>query len=466
MSGVRTRFAPSPTGALHVGGVRTALFSWLFARHHGGAFVLRIEDTDRERSRPEWEAGIIEALRWLGLDWNEGPFRQSEREPFYATQVERLRQAGAVYPCTCSAEELAARRGDGFGYDRRCRPGHGPGPNPDRAAALRLKIPLGRTVVIDDLVKGPVAVSTDDIDDFVIVRSDGTPTYQMVVTADDIDMSITHVIRGDDHLKNTAKQILIYEALAATPPAFAHLPQVLGADRGRLSKRHGATDVLSYRDAGYLPDALVNFMARLGWAHGDDEFLTRSQLVELFDLAGVGRSAGVFDREKLDWLNGEHLRRLADPEIATLLRDFLARRGETLEGDPAWQARLAGVLRDRARTLEELAEQSIALRTASIHIDPKAAQRCLSPEIVAPLRQLQSALQRCGEWRAAELETTVRATADALGLKLGALAQPLRVALTGSTASPGIFDVLELVGRERSAARIDHALAVAAGGPP
>ncbi len=455
---VRTRFAPSPTGALHLGGVRTALFNWLFARHHGGTFLLRIEDTDLERSRTEWESGIIEAMRWLGLDWDEGPFRQSERFEFYRKSTNLLREKQAIYSCSCSAEEVAARRQGSFGYDRHCRPGFGPGPVPGRDCALRFAVPPGETIVIEDLVKGPVSFSTDEIEDFVIVRSDATPTYQLVVTADDIDMQISHVIRGDDHLKNSAKQVLLYRALGAPLPAFAHLPQVLGADRSRLSKRHGATDVLSYRETGYLPDALVNFMARLGWSHGDEEVFTRERLVELFDLPAVGRSAGVFDSEKLEWLNGEHLRQLPDENIAALLREFLERRGESLEGTPAWQARLVGVLRDRSRTLAELAEQSGLYCRNDITIDPKAAQRGLGPEAADRLRSIQSVLEQCQEWRADRLEQSLRATSEELGLKLGALAQPLRIALTGSTASPGIFDVLELVGRERARTRIAHAI--------
>jgi glutamyl-tRNA synthetase len=457
---VRTRFAPSPTGMLHVGGVRTALFSWLFARHHGGSFVLRIEDTDRKRSRPEFTEGILEAMEWLGLKADEGPLFQSERGDGYAVAIEKLLATGHAYRCTCTSEELEAKResakaaGRGFAYDRHCRPGFGPGPVAERPASIRFAAPLEGEVRIEDAVKGPIVVNNAEIDDFIIARSDGSPTYHLVVTVDDIDMKISHVIRGDDHINNTTKQIHIYLALDAALPTFAHLPQVLGKDKARLSKRHGATDVLAYRDEGYFPDALVNFLARLGWSHGDQEIFSPDELVELFCLESIGRSAGVFDLEKLEWLNFEYLKARSPEQLAGELQEFLARRGEALPGDSAWQAKMVASLQERARNLVQLADACRYFIEDEIRFDDKAVRKQLTPESGALLNELADRLEATEGWVPERLEKTLRALVDEKEIKLGKLAQPVRVACTGGTVSPGIFDVLDILGRERSLARL------------
>lgn len=460
MNKVRTRFAPSPTGRLHVGGVRTALFSWLFARHHGGTFVLRIEDTDKKRSRPEFTEGIIEAMNWLGLAADEGPLFQSERGEVYAAAIEKLLATGHAYRCTCTPDELTAKResakaaGRGFAYDRHCRPGFGPGPAVDRPASIRFAAPVEGEVTIEDAVKGPIVVNNAEIDDFIIARSDGSPTYHLVVTVDDIDMEISHVIRGDDHINNTTKQIHIYLALEAALPTFAHLPQVLGKDKARLSKRHGATDVLTYRDEGYFPDALVNFLARLGWSHGDQEIFSSAELVDLFSLESIGRSAGVFDLEKLEWLNFEYLKARPAAQLACELEAFLAQRGEALPGDPAWQAKMVASLQERAKNLVELAESCRYFIDDEICFDEKAAKKQLTPDSGALLHELADRLEATDGWDPASLEEALRALVEEKEIKLGKLAQPVRVACTGGTASPGIFDVLDILGRERSLARL------------
>jgi len=461
MPGVRTRFAPSPTGSLHVGGVRTALFNHLLARNTGGVFVLRIEDTDRERSEERYATEIQEALQWLGLDWDEGPFRQSERSELYENAVTRLLESGAAYRCTCSPEELEARRaaGERAGYDRHCRPGVGPGPAEGKRSSVRFATPLDGTVVIDDRIRGRIEFQTSEIEDFVIARSDGSPTYQLVVTVDDADMRISDVVRGDDLLNSSPKQVLLYRALGVEPPAFAHLPQVLGADKTRLSKRHGAAAVLEYRELGYYPDALVNFLARLGWAHGDQEVFTRTELIHAFSLENVGKSAGVFNAEKLDWLNGLYLRARSLAELAGDLREFAGRRRESLPGDAAWQERMVGTLRERAQTLGQLHDAARFYLEDEIVLDEDAARKHLTPASADLLEGLVAPLATLDSWSEADLEATFRAVAERAGQKLGALAQPARVALTGRTTSPGIFEVLAVLGRERSLERLGRAIA-------
>ncbi len=453
---------------LHVGGVRTALFSWLHARATGGSFVLRIEDTDRKRSKPEFTEGIIEAMAWLGLSPDEGPYFQSERSDVYADALQKLLASGNAYLCTCTPEELEAQRaaakaeGRSFAYNRHCRPGFGPGPDPDRPATVRFAAPVDGEVTVNDLVKGPIVVQNSEIDDFVIARSDGTPTYQLVVTVDDIEMEISHVIRGDDHLNNTTKQIHIYLALGAELPQFAHLPQVLGKDKGRLSKRHGATDVLSYRDEGYFPDALVNFLARLGWSHGDQEIFTREELIQFFRLEDIGQSAGVFDLEKLDWLNFEYLKDREPSRLAADLSEYLAREGRSLPGEPAWQARMVSVFQERARNLRELAESCAYFLEDDVVYQEKAARKHLSDESTALLGELATQLDEVESWDADSLEMSFRDLVQRKDIKLGQLAQPVRVAMTGGTVSPGIFDVLEILGRERSLERLLRAAAYSA----
>jgi glutamyl-tRNA synthetase len=461
---VRTRFAPSPTGHLHIGGARTALFNYLFARHHGGRFLLRIEDTDRARSTPASIEAILTSLRWLGLDWDEGPFYQSARTALYQAQAEALLRAGRAYRCWCTAAELEARRaaalagGRRVGYDRTCRDRTGP-PAGRTLSVVRFRTPLDGETRIDDAVKGPVVFRNAELDDFVIVRSDGTPVYNFCAVVDDAAMAITHIIRGDDHLANTPRQVLLYEALAAPPPRFAHLPLILGLDKARLSKRHGATSVTAYRDAGYLPDALVNYLARLGWSHGDQELFTRAELVALFGLEAVAKSPAVFNPEKLLWVNFQHLKRLDAAELAELVVPFLARAGLPVPDDRGWLARAVLVLRERAKTLVELAALLRIYLTDEVTLDPAAAARYLTPAIGPALADVTGRLAALSQWDPAAIAGAVRATLDLHGLRLGELAQPLRVALTGGTVSPGIYDVLDLLGRERTLARLRMALA-------
>ena len=464
MSTVRTRFAPSPTGALHVGSVRTALFNYLYARHNGGSFILRIEDTDRQRSTRESVEEILGAMRWLGLEWDEGPFFQTERMALYHEAIERLRASGQVYPCTCTPEELEARRKAALAagrkptYDRHCRPGFGPGPEPGRPAATRFAMPPDGEIVIHDLVKGEVVFHNAEIEDLVIARSDGSPTYNLCVAVDDADMAVSHVIRGDDHLTNTPKQIHIYRALGAPVPAFAHLPQVLGMDRARLSKRHAATSVASYRELGYYPEALLNFLARLGWSHGDQEVFSREELITAFSLENVGKSAGVFNLEKLDWLNFQYLKARDSADLARDLRPFIEARGWPVPGDDAWLSRMAATLKERAKTLLELTEFARFYLTDELVIDEKAARKFLNPEVAPLLSALIERLEALGEWNPSTIESAFAALLQEMGKPLGALAQPVRVAVTGGTVSPGIFEVLDVLGRERSLARLRSAL--------
>ncbi|MDG2307232.1 MAG: glutamate--tRNA ligase [Candidatus Binatia bacterium] len=472
MPPMRTRFAPSPTGALHVGGVRTALFSQLMARQSGGAFVLRIEDTDRKRSEERFTEGILEGLKWLALDWDEGPFLQSERTALYATAIEKLTTGGAAYPCTCTPEELQQHReeakaaGKRASYNRHCRPGVGPGPVEGRPASLRVASPLEGEVAFDDEIKGRIAFAAEEIEDFVIARSDGSPTYQLVVAVDDTDMGITHVVRGDDHVNNTPKQILIYRALGLEPPKFAHLPLVLGADKARLSKRHGAAAVLEYRELGYYPDALVNFLARLGWSHGDQEIFTREELVEKFAIDDVGAAAGVFNAEKLDWLNAQYLRARTPAELAADLREFASAQGQTLRGDEAWQARMVETLRERVQTLKELLESSRYYLEEALVFDDAAVAKLLVPDAAPLLEELITRLEALSSWDVPGLEESFRTVAEKQGQKLGKLAQPVRVAVTGGKKSPGIFDVLDVVGRDWTLTRLRKGVDMCRSGAP
>jgi glutamyl-tRNA synthetase len=456
---VRTRFAPSPTGYLHIGGARTALFNFLFARHHGGTFILRIEDTDRERSTPESIRAILDGLGWLGLDWDDGPYYQTARADLYRAHVDRLVAAGQVYRCWCTSEELEARRkaalaaGRRPAYDRTCRDLR-ESPAGRTAHTLRFRTPVEGETVVPDLVKGRVVFQNAELDDFIIVRSDGNPVYNFCAAVDDLDMRITHVIRGDDHLANTPRQVLLYRAFGAPPPAFAHLPLILGLDKSRLSKRHGATSVMAYRDLGYLPDALVNYLARLGWSHGDQELFTRAELIEHFALETVGKSAGVFNPEKLEWINFQYLKTMALAELTERVVPFLERAGLRVPDDRAWLTRVVETLRERAKTLVELAEFCRFYLVDAIEPDPKAAAKHLRPEIAPALDDLIGRLETARPWSAATIEEAFQAVIAARGMKLGALAQPVRVAVTGGTVSPGIFEVLDVLGSERALARL------------
>lgn len=460
MPPMRTRFAPSPTGALHVGGVRTALFCHLMARQSKGTFVLRIEDTDRKRSEDRFTEGILESLRWLSLDWDEGPFFQTQRGELYREAIEKLVASGSAYPCSCTPEELQKHReeakaaGTRASYNRHCRPGMGPGPVEGRPTSVRIAVPLEGEVVFYDEIKGRIAFAVEEIEDFVIARSDGTPTYQLVVAVDDADMGITDVVRGDDHVNNTPKQILIYQALGLEPPKFGHLPMVLGPDKARLSKRHGAASVLEYRDLGYYPDALVNFLARLGWSHGDQEIFTREELVEKFAIDDVNPAAGVFNSEKLDWVNAQYLRARTPEELAADLRAYAAQQGRELPGDDAWLARMASSLRERVSTLKELLDSAHYFLADELVFDDAAVKKLLVADAAPLLEALIARLESLDDWSTETLEEAFRLVGEEQDQKLGKLAQPVRVAVTGGKQSPGIFDVLDVVGRDRSLARL------------
>ena len=457
---VRTRFAPSPTGFLHVGGARTALFCWLHARRHGGQFILRIEDTDRERSTHESVEGILDGLAWLGLDWDEGPFYQSERMARYEAATESLLASGRAYRCYCSKERLDRLRAEQLArrekprYDGRCRDRAQPGTIPP---AIRFRTPREGETVIDDLVRGRVFIRNDELDDLVIVRADGFPTYNFSVVVDDLDMAITHVIRGDDHVNNTPRQIHILRALGGELPVYAHVPMILGRDGQRLSKRHGAVSVTSFRDEGYLPEAMLNHLARLGWSHGDQEIFSRGELVALFDVSSVNRAAAAFDTEKLDWLNRHYIKASDPARLGEALGRQLSDLGLGIDGGPA-PAAVAEALRERCSTLREMAEASTYFYRDFDDPDAGAARKHLRPIAHAPLGKLRAALAALPAWTAPDIAAAVEGTATEAGIGLGKLGQPLRVAVTGRGVSPPFDVTLALVGRERTLARLDRAL--------
>ncbi|GAB6063087.1 glutamate--tRNA ligase [Deferrisoma palaeochoriense] len=465
MSGVRTRFAPSPTGYLHVGGARTALFNFLYARHHGGTFVLRIEDTDRERSTEKSTRAILDSMRWLGLEWDEGPYFQSQRTELYLEHVEKLLREGKAYRCDCPPEVVEAKRQKALAegrkpkYDGTCRARTDV--DPSKPHVVRFKAPQGGTTTVPDLLRGEVTYDNEELDDLVILRTDGSPTYNFVVVVDDALMGITHVIRGDDHLNNTPRQIQLYHALGYPLPKFAHVPMILGPDKKRLSKRHGATSVEAYREAGFLPEALVNFLARLGWSHGDQEIFSLQELIELFDLDGVGRSASIFNEEKLLWLNAHYIKECPQDRLVERVRPFLEKRGWDTSDRKKLEV-LVEAFRPRCKTLAEFAEKATPYFVREIEIEPDAAKKHLKASIVPVLSDLLEAFRAVDEW---DLEPLERAFVEVVegkhGLKMGKAAQPLRVAVTGTTVSPGIFETLVLVGREWALERIERALALA-----
>lgn len=461
MKTVRTRFAPSPTGYLHVGGARTALFNWLYARHTKGRFVLRIEDTDRERSTEASVQAIFSAMEWLGIDWDEGPFYQSQRAAVYQAHVERLLSEDKAYYCTCTPEQIDAMRekakaaGDKPRYDGTCRQRQlGPQPN----AVIRFKSKQTGTTVIEDAVKGAIVFQNNELDDFVLFRGDGTPTYNFAAVVDDIDMAINTIIRGDDHVMNTPKQILLYEALGAELPVFAHVPMVLGDDRTRLSKRHGATSVTAYRDMGLLPEALINFLARLGWSYGDQEFFTRSELIEKFSLDRVGKSAGIFDPVKLNALNGDHIQATAAEKLAPLLSPLLQAEGLPAEADDYLEA-IIPALQPRSKTLKEMADQAAFYYLDEIVFDEKPAKKFLKGNVLEPLKALKDRLSNLDNYDEAGLEEVFSNILETYEIKLGKIAQPVRVALTGTSVSPGIFEVMAVLGKSRVVPRLQKAIA-------
>src|SRR6266850_2732938 len=473
----RVRFAPSPTGYLHVGGARTALFNWLYARRHGGTFVLRIEDTDTERSSAEMVTGILDGMGWLGLDWDEGPGVGGPHTPYFQSErYDRHRAAAAslvaqrlAYYCYCSADRLreererAEAKGEAWQYDRRCLD-----LSAERIAeldaagtprAIRFKVPAG-TTAFHDVVHGPIAFDGAHIEDFVIVRSDGHPIYHLSVVVDDIDMAITHIVRGDDHISNTPKHVLLFQALGARLPVFAHVPLILGADKKRLSKRHGATSVMEYERQGYLPEALVNFLALLGWSPGDDrEILSRDELIASFTLEGITGSNAVFDVGKLDWMNGQYIARMSVEPLARAVVPLLVREGLWPAATPAteWLLRLLALLQPRVRRLTDFVDQARPFLAETVEYEDEAVRKHLG---VAGLSQhvnaLAQALREVVPFDEQHVEAVVRRTAEQQDIKAAPLIHATRVAVTGRTASPGIFEVLVLLGRDRTLARLDR----------
>jgi glutamyl-tRNA synthetase len=459
---VRTRFAPSPTGYLHIGGARTALFSWLYARRHGGKFVLRIEDTDRERSTEASVQAILDGMEWLGLDHDEGPFYQTQRMDRYREIIQQLLDNGDAYYCYCSREELEAMREQQMQrkekprYDGRYRDFTGTPPE-GIDPVIRFRNPLEGAVVIDDLIKGRVVVQNSELDDLIIARSDGTPTYNLTVVVDDMDMGITHAIRGDDHLNNTPRQMNILQALGAKPPVYAHVPMILGEDGKRLSKRHGAVSVMQYAEEGFLPDALINYLVRLGWSHGDQELFTREEMIELFTLEGVNKSASTFNPQKLLWLNEQYLKQETADKIAARLLPKLDFATDS-ENAPQLTA-VVDILRERCKTLNEMAVAARYFYQDPDSYTEKAQAQHFKPEAVAVFRSVHDAFAAQADWDAAAIKQTVKSQAEKLGVKMGQVGMPLRVAATGGTDSPDIGITLELVGKAATLRRIENAIA-------
>jgi len=468
---IRVRFAPSPTGHLHIGGARTALFNYLFARHNNGKFILRIEDTDRTRSTEEYIEAIIEGMKWLKLEWDEGPFRQTDRFDVYRSYVNKLLREDKAYYCCCSPEELEQRRKEALAqgkpqkYDGRCR-------NltkiqdsrfkiQEKNPAIRFKMPQEGQTVVNDMIRGQVTFKNDQLDDLIIMRSDGTPTYNFTVVVDDVDMKITHIIRGDDHLNNTPKQLHIYKALGYEIPLFAHLPMILGADKARLSKRHGATSVMAYKEMGYLPDALVNYLVRLGWSYGDQEVFTREELIKHFSFENIGKSSAVFNPEKLIWLNSQYIIKSNSEELAEMVIPFLEnaniiRKGQII--DKQWLSKAIKTLQERAKTLVELANSLRYYIAEDVEYNEKAKAKFLNENSLPYLKELKEGIESISDFSALELEKVFKSIVDKHGIKLGALAQPVRVAMTGGAESPGIFEVLEVLGKEKTLKRLERAI--------
>jgi glutamyl-tRNA synthetase len=459
---VRTRFAPSPTGFLHIGGLRTALFCWLYARRHAGNFILRIEDTDLERSTPEAIQQILDGLEWAGLVPDEGPFFQTKRFGRYKDVIDELLAAGKAYRCYCSKEELEQMRaqqiarGEKPRYDGRWR--ERTDSLPGVAPVVRFKNPLVGEVVVDDVVHGRVVFQNSELDDLIIARSDGTPTYNFCVVVDDMDMQITHVIRGDDHLNNTPRQLNMLLALGARPPVYAHLPMILGADGTKLSKRHGAVSVLQYRDEGFLPEAVLNYLVRLGWSHGDQEFFSIEEMIQLFDITDVNRSASAFNVEKLTWLNQQHMMRAPATRVVPVLRWHLEREGI----EAANEAQLEQIVlsqRERAKTVREMALNSVFFFRAPTTYDEKAVRKHVTADVLALLAEATKELEQLADWSAPAIHQVISGFAAAKGISLGKLAQPIRLAVCGGTVSPPIDATLAILGKSESMTRLARARA-------
>lgn len=461
MNHIRVRFAPSPTGFLHIGGVRTALFNWLFARQQQGAFILRIEDTDQSRSTDESIQAIIEGMKWVGLDWDEGPFRQTERMDLYRQHAMKLLETRQAYWCMCKAEELEARRKEAEAkglsprYDGRCRSLGITNPTGD--AALRFKAPQEGQIIVDDLIKGKITFDNSAADDLIILRSNGYPTYNFSVVVDDALMRITHVVRGDDHLTNTPRQIPIFEALGFPVPQFGHLPMILGSDKSRLSKRHGATSIMAYKDMGYLPDAMVNYLVRLGWSHGDQELFTRQELIEKFSWKNVQSSAAVFNPGKLLWINAEYIKSTPPSEVAEALVPLLNAAGlqdQVGAVSNEWLAQVVVLVKERTKTLVDMVEWVKPYFGQEATYEVEAAKKFLTPTMAPLLQKLLARFEAFPDFSKPVWEESFKKLVEEEGIKMGALAQPVRVALTGRTASPGLFEVMEVLGRDRTLYRL------------
>jgi len=458
---VRTRFAPSPTGLLHIGGVRTALFSWLYAKRYGGVFILRIEDTDRERSTDEATQVILDGMEWLGLAADEGPFYQTRRMDRYREVIDQMLAKDLAYRCYCSKEELESMRAAQMAakikprYDGTCR-GRGT-PRPGVDPVVRFKNPIEGAVLVEDVIHGKVVFDNTELDDLIIARSDGSPTYNFCVVVDDMDMRVTHVIRGDDHLNNTPRQINMLRALGVPPPVYAHVPMIHGADGGKLSKRHGAVSVLQYREEGFLPEALLNYLVRLGWSHGDQEVFSLEEMQQLFDIADVNKAASAFDPDKLLWLNQQHIMRVTPERLAQFLQPQLAAIGIHTDD----QHRLAGVARAlqvRAKTLKEMAATSGYFFREFEQYEDKAAKKNLTAEAAPVLQAVRDALVSLEPWSAAPIQAEINAVVERLQVGMGKVAQPIRVAVSGTAVSPPIDVTLEVMGREMTVARLERAL--------
>ncbi|HWJ07440.1 MAG TPA: glutamate--tRNA ligase [Steroidobacteraceae bacterium] len=459
---VRTRFAPSPTGMLHIGGVRTALFCWLYARRHGGTFILRVEDTDRERSTPEAVHAILEGMRWLGLDHDEGPFYQTERMDRYKEVIDQFLREGKAYHCYCSKEELDQMRADQTArkekprYDGRCR--HRTAPVPGVNPVVRFRNPDEGSVVVNDVVHGPIVFDSGELDDLIIARSDGTPTYNFCVVVDDYDMQVTHVIRGDDHINNTPRQINMLRALGVEPPLYAHVPMILGPDGAKLSKRHGAVSVLQYREDGFLPEGLLNYLGRLGWSHGDQEIFTLEEMTQLFDINDVNKGASALNIDKMLWTNQQHIMKATPERLAQYLQPQLAALGIVTD-DLAKLAAVARAQQERAKTLKEMAENSTFFFRDVTTYDEKAAKKNLTPDAAPLLKQARDRMAALESWAAPQLHEVIQAVAAEAGAGMGKVAQPIRVAVSGGSVSPPIDATLEILGRETTLQRLDRAIA-------
>lgn len=461
---VKTRFAPSPTGYLHLGGARTALYCWLYAKKHQGQFVLRIEDTDRERSTEESVQAIFDGMEWMTLSHDEGPYYQTQRFDRYKEQIEKMLESGEAYRCYCSKERLEKLRESqqeakqNIGYDGHCRNLSADEQDLSQPHVIRFKNPEEGKVVFNDLIKGEIAVSNSELDDLIIARTDGTPTYNFTVVVDDLDMGISHVIRGDDHVNNTPRQINMIKALGAEPPLYAHVPMILGDDGKRLSKRHGAVSVMQYRDMGYLPQAMLNYLVRLGWSHGDQEIFSVDEMIELFDLKDVNRAPSAFNTEKLNWLNQHYMKELPAEDVLPHLQWHIDEAGLDLSNGPDIK-RLIPLMAERVKTLSELAESVRYFYQEYDEFDAKAAKKHLRPVAKQPLELVQRKLIEQLDWSADVLHGLVSSVAEELELGMGKVGMPLRVAVTGSGMSPDLGITLELIGKERVLQRIDKALA-------